>query len=254
MALQALVDRISERCGDKDAEAIYEIFNSFKLRPPQAGQYRKGHESDTVFFNSHGLVFRFAYAEDFPLSYKLRHNKDSLIAQPLKPPLDLDKLSFEILPALDCTEEASDTELSFLIDDLGSRGINFWDTKEGKFNTGRLPWKSEDFPNRLRVVTDRGGIRPQNDFTQAVGNAAFRKYIPANIQETLFSDFILALKKAWPEGDMRPNSLQINEFLDLCQEDLILPEDHPDKRLFSSGWGMHTVQKIAHSYEHNITI
>ena len=254
MPLIGLIDRILNRCGDKEAEAVSEVFDALKQPLPQAGQYHKGHESDTVFLNKLGVVIRVAYAESFPLSYKLRHNKDPLIAQPLRSPFDLDKVSFEILPALDSTEEASEDELSFLIDSLNNNGIDFWDTKKGRYNTSRLPWQNDDFPNGLRVVTDRGGIKPQKDFTLAAQNISIAKQIPNNLQAIIFAPFIEKLAKAWPEGQSKPDPSKINEFLDLCQEDVNLPADHPDKTLISSGWGMDTVRAVAERYEHSITI
>ena len=130
MPLETLFDRIENRCGSGDAEAVSEIFNSLGQRMPDIGQYRKGHESDTVFSNKLGLVFRIAYSNSFVLPYSLRHNENPLIIQPLKKSFDLDNLSFEICPAVDCVKGVSGDELLFLQKRLLENGINFWDIQK----------------------------------------------------------------------------------------------------------------------------
>lgn len=255
MPRQSLIERIEDRCGDSDAQSIINIFEGLKQNLPESGQYRKGHESDTVFFNKLSLVARISYAENFPTSYQLRHHNDPLIAQPLRQTEDFNKCSFELLPAVDCTEQISDEEEQKLVNTLKTRKIDFWDTKKEKHNTGRIHIiDGNDQSFSIHIVTDRGGSKTLSDKEYDMLNNKYNTHnnIPYDIQDTFFKRHKNTLSEAWTKNEKAPDPSKIDAFLELCQADTSLPKGHKDKRLFSDGWGMHTVNIIAHKYEHNI--
>lgn len=146
--------RFGPAAAEKSALAVIQVYDRLGLPLPVLGETGPGTEGWLVFLNDFGLLLRIETVKRFESRESFdRINDDPDILQPILT-FPAGHFVAELCPGVG---PGKAEDVSILCRKLSARGIKFWDARLP--NIGRIPVRTQQFPDGKPVVIDRLGVR-----------------------------------------------------------------------------------------------
>ena len=220
---KGFADYLEEKFDKDTAREVLKVFEQMGLPAPRnASEFMDGEEGAVVFLNRYGVSIRIEHSASMHQSDRI--NETPFILQPLAT-IPMGRATIEICPGA-TIDQANAADRNFLIATLNKQKIKFWD--DGLTNIGRLPYKTESFPDGIPVVIDRLSVFKKADEIKPVQelSSSHRKDKTSevvdidvggelmDVQEILYGGLRRCFEASWPDAQ------KMTDFWKMCRHAL----------------------------------